>query len=96
MNSRFHSLSTALQVCGFSADVAVFTLKVIVCIYYWICDLPVVQLFQFREREMKLKASSEELVNANTLGPSGDSSQVFNRIEISQLKFYDYLILFVY
>lgn len=44
---------------------------------------------------MKLKASSEELVDANTLGPSGDSSQVFNRIEISQLKFYDYLILFV-
>lgn len=44
---------------------------------------------------MKLKASSEELVDANTLGPSGDSSQVFNRIEISQLKFYDYLIVFV-
>lgn len=44
---------------------------------FWIGVLLVFfQLFQFREKEMKLKAGTEDLADINVVGPSGDSSEV--------------------
>lgn len=40
------------------------------------CYLFFLQLFQFREKEIKLKAGTEDLADVNAVGPSGDSSEV--------------------